>query len=752
MKNLKYLFLTLLSAFAFVACTEDTREADWSGIQGNGVYFAMDSQTSYMLEENQSSLQIPVERTYSEGDLTVNVSLEDESGLFAADSKARFKNGEKVGKVEIVFNFSQIEAGVAYAMTLSILDKNQLSGYGISDLTFTVKYDPWKTVGTALWRDDLLTLVADVDCCETEVELQQSLTNKNLYRLVNVYNPEFIAEVFGGAPADYLGNCSDHNIVFDVTNPNKVYIVRSSLGLDVGYGVMEVASLVQENGFNGAGYASMVNNVIKFPAQSLVMALPSEGKWYYTNANGMTRIVMPGGVATDPQVTATYMGYMTDPDSNTSAIFDVKMNEDAGSFRWAVSNEITSDEQLNAFYAGILDGSVKYEEGTENGEYRYAMDEAGAFVALFVPYSADGTVTGNPALVQFEYTTGGVTPSQFAVEVQAEAGDTYVELNLIPNAKNFAYYWDFAPKSLYDQMVSQAGSIDAYMAAYFEQLASQYGITVADVLEVYASKGAVEEHFIDKLDPATEFVVFAYCVDSATGLSRSPITEYTFSTTTPADLAPAYEAWLGTWTVQPTEMEDGSPAAPFEIEVKLKQSNQMYYVTGWGLGTVLPTIPVTMVYQEDETGSLVYIPEQLLEEVNVGGDYPNACFMARFFYEQNQAYYLYGGGVPAILGVLTDAGAYMEPYQVEDEQLGLVEFSGADYFLMYSDGSFGAEIKTFAVGPYTLTRSASTANHSVQPEKIETLKMSQKKSGVNPVGEKAIRSIHNAKYNCVMVR
>lgn len=761
MKNLKYLFLTLLGALAFVACTEDEREADWSGIKGNGVYFAMDAQTSYLLEENQTSLFVPVMRTFSQGALEVNVQFSDKekTGIFAADSKARFADGSLEGKVEIVIDFKKVEYGRAYELALLILDDDQKSGYGVYEYNFTVKYDPWKTIGTALWRDDLLPMVLNVNPTETEVELQQSLGNANLYRLVDVYNPEYVASILGLSPADIEGSCTSHAIVFDLTDPNKVYIQESSMGLDVGYGEMLVASFVPENGFSGGNvYGTMVDNVITFPEQSLVMALPSMGSWYYSNLSGMTRIVMPGGVGTDPRVTAVYEGYMTTPDGDTRALFNVSMNADAASYRWAATNDITTQADLDAFVEGIKNGSVDSEKVNNDGEVSFLLDEPGTFYVAFVPYSEDGSVIGKATIVTFEYTTGSVTPSEFTVDVQtvdkdgnSTIGDTFVELTIVPNANNLLYYWDILAKSDYDTLVAEYGSIDAYMTLYFDQVATQNNVSVSDVVAVYGTKGTSAENYIDRIAHSTEYVVFAYCMNLSTGEARSPITEFVFSTSTPS-YSDDFAAWFGTWTVQPTSLEDGSPADPFEIEISLKHSDMMYYVSGWGYGSVLPTYPVTMVYQVDETGSLVYIPEQLLDQIQVQNELPYVCFMARFYYEAQGNYFLYGGGVPAIIGGFTQSGPIMEPYQVQDENLGLIQFSGADYFLMYDDGGFGSESIPFAKGPYTLTRSASTSKMSVKSDKIETYKMTNKQVSMNPMGKKAMRAIHNAKYNCVVVR
>lgn len=767
MKNLKYLFLTLLGALAFVACSDDAREADWSGIQGNGTYFGVDAQTSFMLEENQSSVKIPVMRSFTEGALATMVQLtfpEEATygNIFVADQNARFADGEAEGSVEIVFDFDDIEAGVAYEMTLTLLDDTHMTGYGERSYTFSLKYDPWKTVGTALWRDEIIEIFeraggsACLKGCEVECELQQSLADENLYRLVNPYTAEFFGEIVGAAPAAVAGNVSGGYITFNVADPDHVYVLPSDIGVYIpGLGDFSIASCVFECGFvetvEEGSYGQLVNNVIKFPANSLLVALPDLGSWYYTNPTGLCRIVLPGGVAIEPTVAVEYEGVMIDPDSNASAVFNLEMNADAGVVYFAA---VDAASDLNAALAGMMDGTVECEAIYESGEFTYGIYEPGQYVGIFLPATKDGSVVGTPVGVEFEYSAGGVAPSEFTAEFTLGVGETDLTVAVTPNAKNLDYYWDFLPKENYDAIVAQFGSIEAYMQANFEAIAAQYGISVADLLAAYASRGPIEEVYYEELPSSTEFVAFAYCINVKTGEARSAVTEVPFTTETPAELVADYAAWLGVWNVQPTSMEDGSDAEPFQIEVSLKQSNGLFYVKGWGYGQMLPTYPVTMVWQQYEDGSTIaYIPEQLTNyEIYDGSAYATVAFMGRFYYEAAAAYYCYGGGgIPLVGGITGEGAATLRPYTFEDDKLGNMTFSGADYFLLYDDG-IGAEIDTFTVGPYTLTKAAAEATKmSVSVDEIKTFKMLQKGQTKEMRAER-VRALHMAKHNCVMIR
>lgn len=760
MKNLKYLFLTLLGALAFVACTEDEREADWSGIKGKGVYFGVDAQTSYLLEENQSMLRVPVQRTFTEGDLQVLMQLEDVTGIFAADTKARFADGEAEGYVEVVFDFKALQAGTTYQLKLYILDEDHKSGYGMDNLTFTVKYDPWTYVGQGYYRDGIVSEVFNVATpyAQIECEVYKSDVEKDLYRLANVYNNPFYAgPMFGTDPASVGPQMvKEGYITFSLANPSKIYIATSEVGLNVNsdYGWFEIGSICPENGFEDAAYGTMKNNIISFPAGGLFLYLPlyQGGYYFQTNIDAMTRIVMPGGVPTDPSVKIDYEGVMIDPNSNAAAIFNITMNEDAAKVLFAAA-ELGTD--YAPIIAGMTDGSIPCEEITANGEFAYQLNDPGEFMGIFIPVSADGTIFGTAMGVPFEYSTGGVTPSQFAAEFEVEADETFAYFNITPNTEKFEYYWDFMTKADYDAAMAEFGTIEAYNLAFFNYVAEANGVSVAAVMNAYASKGLVEEMLVEGLKPATTYVAYAFCVNMTTGEARSAATIYEFSTLEAQPLDADYEALLGTWTVTSTSSEEGKTPMSFDLTFSQKKSNVMYDVTGW---TGVP-YPIVAYFQaaDAESDALFYIPEQATNTtMNSAYGTIRVCFFGRYYepeYEQN--IFMGQSGSPCLVGGLSSASAgNIQPWSVTIEGTKY-NYIGADLFGLILDGDYAGQGVTFAddltVGPYTMEKAAST--QSFEPKAQFSTGMSViREANLREVDGKLLRREFLAKHNCVMAR
>lgn len=769
MKNLKYLFLTLLGTLTFVACTDDaTRDADWSGVKGNGVYFAVDAETSFLLEENQSSIVIPVMRSFTEAAATVNVALteKDMTGLFAADSKARFEAGKNEGKIEVVFDFNRLETGVNYEMTLTILDADQTADYGMQSLTFSLKYDPWTYVGKAYYRDDIISSVFNVATpyAQVECDLYESDAQEGLYRLANVYNnPYYMAPFFGADPTQFTNNVREGYVVFDISNPNKAYMLEAEIGLIVNssYGWMTAGSICPENGFEDADYyGTYENNVVTFDTDGLFLFLPDYQGGYtlQTNSSGKTRIVMPGGNAVDPVVEVEFEGVMIDPNSNASAIFNLDLNEDADLVLFAA---VDASSDLNAALAAMMDGSLESEEIYEDGEFAYLIDNPGEYVGIFIPVAADDTpVFGSPIGVPFEYSTGGVTPSQFTAEFIIEVDETWAKVSVVPNSEKFNYYWDFMPAATYQQVLAQYESLEDYSLAFFEYVAKSNNVSVAAVMDAYASQGTIEPMTIEGLEAGTEYIAYAFCVNMETGEARSEVTIYEFSTLEPAELNPDYAALLGTWTVTSTSSEVAGTPMSFDVTIDMKKSNTFFDVTGWG-GTesAVSSYPVLAVFQaaDGEEPALFYIPEQFTN-TKLSVQYGNGqlAFFARFYYEAQASYALYGGEGPALVGNLTSSGAgEIHPWYVTTEDGQTFEFTGANYYLYLLDGDYAGQLLGFtsdcAVGPFTMEYKAAAESFSVNNE-ITTCMAKIREDNFKKVNATLARREYLVNKSCVLAR
>lgn len=739
MKTLKYILLAIAALAGFTACSDDDTESA-TGINGYGVYFPIDAPAKQKISQGQERVYVPVMRSTSAGEFSTRVLFspgEESADIFTVNPTVHFADGEMTANVEIAFSFRDIDAGVNYSMTLSLADGNHSTAYGAAQYTFSILYDPWTLLSEkAIWQDDIIGGPFGIKGFPTtEADLYESPLKKGVYRLGNVYSAEFVAAMLGASPSQVTGNIHEGYITIDASNPDKVIIEPSEIGfiLDPTYGWMSIASFCSEI-FNIADekslYGTLKDNVITFPKESILLNLPAYegGGWFTTNLSGKTRIVLPGGSMLDPIVEASFEGIFTNPDGDPSAIFNTLLNQDAASFRYALAEGdiSTDDAAIEATKAGIVDGTIPSEIQAEEGRLTVSLDASGEFTLVLVPYSADGSTIGAAAAVPFEFTTGGgVSPSQFAAEINlTNVDETMATLSITPNADNLLYFWEVLPTEVYNSVLAEGHeTIGAYFQEYINYLVQvvypQQGAsaTVAQVVESLGSKGAVESHLLEDLDPDTEYTAFAYCINKNTAAPRSAMSITTFKTAAVGNMDSDYAAWLGTWTVTSARTESAATPQTFDIEVTLKKSNSLLNISGWGQTPVNDNKLYAIWQKNEETGKAVIgIPEQLTkEQQNTQYGPGTVCFLARC-YDSQHGYMCWGSGEDiALLGSLSgnNNGQLTCGSATLEEDNTVVEFTGADYYLLLNDQSGILSWKVdIAVGPFTLVKKANAAASS----------------------------------------
>ena len=93
--------------------------------------------------------------------------------------------------------------------------------------------NPWTSLGTGYFVDDFVVSWFGYDPEAFEVEIQESTTEPGLYRLVKMYSQ--VAAAFGQ-------DDGDADVEVNATNPSAVYILTQSIGFDLGYGDMSIAT------------------------------------------------------------------------------------------------------------------------------------------------------------------------------------------------------------------------------------------------------------------------------------------------------------------------------------------------------------------------------------------------------------------------------------------------------------------------------------------------------------------------------
>ena len=73
------------------------------------VYFATDEASTVSLETGQQSFMVSIYRISPKGALTVNITSQDESGIFTIPSSVTFAEGTTKAEIPVSFDFDKLE-------------------------------------------------------------------------------------------------------------------------------------------------------------------------------------------------------------------------------------------------------------------------------------------------------------------------------------------------------------------------------------------------------------------------------------------------------------------------------------------------------------------------------------------------------------------------------------------------------------------------------------------------------------------
>ena len=396
LKNIFY-FLAAASLVGFTSCSDDP---ETTSLKGDQVFFGTDLSSTIQLEENSSSITIPILRLNADNAASYPIFTSDESGLFTLPTSADFAAGENTANLVITYNYAELTQDKEYPCTLTIGDSENTSPYGLSKYEFTlVAPAPWTSLGKGTLTDDVITGAFNVENQVFEVEIQQSDKEPGMYRLVDPYinNKYSLSAGEGGSSSNY--SCY---LVIDATDPEAVTIAKQNMGIlstDLGDFQME-----------STAPGTLDNGIITFPKGGIELSFTGYQSAFQANKSGLFKVVLPG--ASDvaaPAVTVAYKGSFIDAASNKSnAVLDFSLNETATSYKFAVvEGNIAKNEAALTETAGkIVDGSLESTEGTASGSVLYPLAVSGTFTVVAVPFNAEGDA-GAAAAAAFIYSAEG---------------------------------------------------------------------------------------------------------------------------------------------------------------------------------------------------------------------------------------------------------------------------------------------------------------------------------------------------------
>ena len=423
-KKLLY-FLAVAGTTMFASsCTDDLEYTPAGQPSGQQVYFAVDLAETINLEENSSSVTIPVSRVVTDEAASFSIFATEESGLFTIPSTVNFAAGESTANLVITYTYSALTQDQAYSCTLTIGDTENTSPYGKTSYEFSlIAPSPWTSLGMGTLTDDVITGAFSVENQVFTVEIQESDNTPGMYRVVDPYKDNRYS-----LSADGTGSSSNYScyLVIDATDPEAVTISKQNMGIlstDLGDFQME-----------STAPGTLDNGIITFPKGGIELSFTGYQGAFQANKNGLFKVVLPG--ASDvaaPAVTVAYKGSFIDAASNKSnAVLDFTLNETATSYKFAVvEGNIAKNEAALTETAGkIVDGSLESTEGTASGSVLYPLAVSGTFTVVAVPFNAEGDA-GAAAAAAFIYSADGAPDI-----VQVQTGDYSIMVDVLVDDYN----------------------------------------------------------------------------------------------------------------------------------------------------------------------------------------------------------------------------------------------------------------------------------------------------------------------------
>lgn len=259
-------------------------------------------------------------KIYATGDLTLGADASDVKAIvMPADADAAavadaIAAGEleavdvKAGRIEVPFNAEEL-GGNNFQIIVVVLAEGAVKSVATNSFEYygAGNSNPWQSLGTGFYTDDVLVplFYENGTPVTYEVEILEHTENPGLYRIMDPY----AKSVHPLGDADYAPE--GLYIEVNATDAEGVYIQQQSLGMDWGYGEMQLvtngARYLASNPFEvvkGAGYLGKVaEGVIVFPTftqsngatYQAILFMGESG--YLAGMNSKMEITLPGANA-----------------------------------------------------------------------------------------------------------------------------------------------------------------------------------------------------------------------------------------------------------------------------------------------------------------------------------------------------------------------------------------------------------------------------------------------------------------------
>ena len=521
MKNLKMLYIALVAFMAGVlgSCTNDpyTPGAEVSGPQ---VYWSSNNPATVEFKDNDSKKKsLTLLRLDKSEELTVSVILDyaegvDES-LFEVPETVTFEKGKGSAKLNFKVNYEQFESDKNYAVVFKLYPAEAVTSYGFSEWKVNFSLNPYELMKDANGNNakgkfrgaGVFDFAFNIDSAvEIDVDIYKHKTKPGIYKIIDPWTPS-IAYGFGystieEALADGIST-TNAGFVIDASNPDAVIFDWQSLGIDLGYGAMEICSGYPnyiENPAQGAG--TLVDGVITFAPKTMFFYSPginaalgqSENAILYTNTAGMFRIILPGYEVADYSLGVVYDGMDVSADSKViSAKLQFSYGEDVTGIKYIVVPGNIENNYAEAVQA-IIDGTAEniqeianFVQGGKSANVKYGLTEQGDYTVVAVPADKSEALRAKEATATAFFFQGLGAVEEHPCEIQVDLNKLSVYMPeyaaSYPDTNNVSFI-------VVGKDIKEAKSLMASTSAIEGALAQ--GATMEELIEAEAEDFAAE--------------------------------------------------------------------------------------------------------------------------------------------------------------------------------------------------------------------------------------------------------------------
>lgn len=473
----------------------------------------------------------------------------------------------KAGHTETTFtvDFPDAEIGVTYDCVVEVTDPQFALKYGTNPtcVSFSVTRVKWNRIygengeeyGT--YQDDIFGGIGfgtmNSVFTNTQVEFYERDDKPGYYMIRNAYNGAMMSYLFEGSTANadaYAGFTRPTDIVFDATDPAKVFMPLQELGVNVNpdYGWINGGSFHHLNVNVDASqdlYGIFEDGIITFPAEGLVWIFPTTGEGSIANLNGLTKIIFPGYKDVDYSLQLAIGA----ADEEGVLPFRVDMGNDVKVVKYAAFEGELFEGDIEAKAYEITKGTVTPDGRiTASGIYGLTLDETGLYTLVTVAYDEAGNQVAHDGGVFGYVAKGDEVPVN--LNMGLIVSDRYAKEGLTAeNSIEFYIYGEDIQNLSIGMFPSNIYNSDPEGCTAQVQY---YGQVSEDVIKAVNGEG-FSDIFI-YLSPGTEYTMVASAYNGYTeqvfvetavtaGVWRAEMATYTFTDLREAEKADYCKEW-----------------------------------------------------------------------------------------------------------------------------------------------------------------------------------------------------------------